>query len=323
MPTTIAAVLGSCLVASLAPGEPTGDAPVLGGPAVVEAETGPTLVRLGYDGRLERLDAPPEEAALELLELAPALQATVDAYLGERAAAWDAWVSANYTEILAARSASHGGGEEGRRVRQSQTRKLMQDSPLATMGTLAEGLEDVLPPDVHEEVVALSDAYRAALAEDQANDPTANRTPGAAPGGMREGAPGDASPRERGRRGNTDRRNAGGRMAAFRARIDEATTELRRALDRTLGQASADFEDLIREAGLSPEGEALVRKRVQEFRSNAAGAPGGAGAPGTARAARGQSGAFMGILNELGPEDRAGLIAALRARGAGMGKAPD
>ena len=308
----VASALVLCTTGSLAQEADPADA-FLGGPAIVEHDAGPTLVRVGYDGRLEKLELPPEEAALELLELEPALQASVDAYLGERSAAWDAWVTANYTDIVADRPAIQGGGDEGRRARQQRARLLLQDSPIATMGPLGEGLKAILPADVHAEVVALTTAYQQALAQDRASNPA-----GALPG-MQE-RPANRGGAERARPG---RAGGGERMARVRALTDEATIELRRALERTIGQASDEFEDLIRSAGLSPEGEALVRVRLAEARG-AANAEGrgveGESADGGEQS-RPMTGVFREVMRDLSDEDRRGLMRALQERrgNTGMG----
>lgn len=139
------------------------DAP-LAGPALAGAEREPSLVRVDYEGRVRRLEVPPEEAALELLGLDAGTLAAARRVLSERAAVLDRIVLENL-ELFPQFAAAEQAGD-----RLGQLRLFMEfvriTEPLRQRGMLDEELRTVLPEGVRARFERLvSDYWRAAAAE--------------------------------------------------------------------------------------------------------------------------------------------------------------
>jgi hypothetical protein len=92
----------------LAAGQPQSP---LAGPAVGVRAMRPTLVSYDMNGRLRRLEASPEVAAIGLLHLSPDAQTAVDRVAADHAAAIDRFVSENLLLLGQLDTASKAGGK--------------------------------------------------------------------------------------------------------------------------------------------------------------------------------------------------------------------
>lgn len=139
------------------------DAP-LAGPALAGAEREASLVRVDYQGRVRRLEVPPEEAALELLGLDAGTLAAARRVISERAAVMDRMVLENL-ELFPQFAAAEQAGD-----RLGQVRLFLEfvriTEPLRLRGTLGEELRAVLPEGARSRFDGLvNDYWRAAAAE--------------------------------------------------------------------------------------------------------------------------------------------------------------
>mgnify|MGYP005839972309 CR=1 FL=1 len=140
------------------------DAP-LAGPALAGAEREPSLVHVDYEGRVRRLDVPPEEAALELLGLDAGTLAAARRVISERAAVVDRIMLENidlFQRFAAAEQVSD---------RIEQLRLFLEfvrvTEPLRRRGTLGEELRAVLPEGARSRFDRLVNDYWRAVAADR------------------------------------------------------------------------------------------------------------------------------------------------------------
>ena len=91
--------LGMFAISAVAQDEP------LAGPQVEAEDRARALVARDFAGRVARLEVPPEEAALALLELDPVVREATDRVLADRAAALDRIVMANVKLLVRLQSA--------------------------------------------------------------------------------------------------------------------------------------------------------------------------------------------------------------------------
>ncbi len=138
---------------------------ILAGPKVASDAAGATLVQRDETGKVRRLDVPPAEAALELLELDDASRAKAQEILDERAAAIDSIVRENLQ--LLARLANAGKAKEKSDQRQLYRELAEKAEPLRARGPLADELASVLPQEKAEQLrTYVGQYYEAIAAED-------------------------------------------------------------------------------------------------------------------------------------------------------------
>ncbi|HYE02510.1 MAG TPA: hypothetical protein VD963_04670 [Phycisphaerales bacterium] len=231
-------MLGGAPIAGRQKTPPAGTPPapdVLRGPVVAERgrDSGPaSLVRRDFAGRLERPEGPAPEAALALLVLTPGEEARARAVLLERAAVVDRLVLDNLELLLRAQGLAEA--EPAARAR------LVVDlaeaaRPLTERGTMAQELERVLSAENGRRLRALVSEYVREAARERAT--------GAASGSAR---PTRAELRR-----------------ALAAEAAEAVgLEFRLGVERTIGAAGRQFEELLQDLALSPEQEGRVRQIV-------------------------------------------------------------
>jgi hypothetical protein len=225
-------ILIACLLAATASAPAQEDASLLAGPSVSE-EAPTTLVRLGYDGAIERPGVRIEEAALELLELDASARARVDEIVAERAAILDKAVIENIELLVEFQSAKSAGDE----LRQAALigRFVRSLAALEERGSLREELGRALGDDEKARFESLIDEYNQAILA-EARDAAKER---------------------------------GERFIQFRfvqiERLKVLGQEIKRSYDRQIGSRTEDFERLLAALALSPEREAEVRRVVTDF----------------------------------------------------------
>ncbi len=229
----IAAVGGASVAAERASAQ---DAP-LAGPALAGVERETSLVRVDYEGRVRRLEVPPEEAALELLGLDAGTLAAARRVISERAAVMDRIVLDNLDLFPQFAAAEQAGDKLG------QLRLFLEfvriTEPLRQRGTLGEELRAVLPEGVRARLDRLvSDYWRAVAAE---------RVPRA----KAEGA--------------TVRAGEAMRQERFEA----LGRELERSYARLSASESFFVEYLLRGLGLSEHQEKRIRAIIGEYDARA------------------------------------------------------
>ncbi|MCW5775000.1 MAG: hypothetical protein KIS87_00950 [Phycisphaeraceae bacterium] len=209
----------------------------LSGPPIADAAGERTLVRTDYQGRLHALDAPPEEAALELLDLDGRARDAVRRVIAERAAVLDRIVLDNldlFPQFAAARQAGDKLG---------QLRLFMEfvrvTEPLRHRGTLAEEVRAVLPLHARDRFDRLvSEYWRAAAADRVAHTRALGAT-------------------------------ITSREAMRQVRFETLGRELERSYARLSASESFFVEYLLRGLGLSEHQEERIRAIIGEYDARA------------------------------------------------------
>ncbi|MCL4740700.1 MAG: hypothetical protein KJZ54_00695 [Phycisphaerales bacterium] len=232
-----ARALGVAGVVAMAVGGVSAQDAPLAGPALAGGEREASLVRVDYEGRVRRLEVPPEEAALELLELDAETLAAARRVVSERAAVMDRIVLENL-ELFPQFAAAEQAGD-----RLGQVRLFLEfvrvTEPLRRRGSLGEELRAVLPERARARFDALvSDYWRAAAGERVARAKAEGATVRA----------GDAMRQER---------------------FDAFGRELERSYARLSASESFFVEYLLRGLGLSEHQEKRVRAIIGEYDARA------------------------------------------------------
>jgi hypothetical protein len=217
------------VVAAAAVGAWAQDAP-LAGPNVSEAARATSLVQRDYEGRVRRLEVPPEEAALALLALDDASREATQRVLAERAAILDRLVLDNLPLLIRLRSAGAAGD---RRAQAAIAAELfVKAEPLRARGSLRDQLAAALPEAQRPRFHALVDEYWDAVVAE--------------------------------RRALGDRQGRLGILAGERLRVlgEEVARSFARQLDR---RGEEEFERLLASLELRPDQEARVRRTAEEF----------------------------------------------------------
>lgn len=124
-----------------------------------------SLVRIGYTGRLQRLEVLPEHAALDLLPLTPAERSAVDEAVAGYTARFDALLARNIATINQLQAAA-GNPRQSLGPLMTILRQVRQ---LERDGTLAELIADALPTEpanLAERFESLVAEYNTALRND-------------------------------------------------------------------------------------------------------------------------------------------------------------
>lgn len=251
----------------------------LSGPGVKTDGSSATLVERNIDGSMRRLEIPPAEAALEQMTLTEGVRADIGAMLAERAALMDGIVSKNLEKIRALRD----GGEGGKPDRREQFRALREMfAPVLEEGPLEDRIADLLPEAQRDEFWGMIDEHRRAQARERAQHRIAERGLEAeflgepidepmlfddemAPG---EGlAPGDGPPEFREGRGGPlgDKDGEGRRMMM---QMGSLRHEIRRSVERVVGERQNHMQRLIEGLGLTGEQETRVRALFRSRRAS-------------------------------------------------------
>jgi hypothetical protein len=215
-------------------------AEVLSGPKVDETAGRSTLVEYDFQGRVERLETSPEEAALGMLKLDEATKKATAEILAERTAVLDKIVVENIPLLIRFQTAQKAGDK---RDLADLTKDLAAKlEPLRDKGKLKERLLVVLPEDQRSRFDTLVTGYWKAVL-DEARDDAAKQA------------------KEAGKRS--------GRLATTREALRKEIAlavgqEIKRSYERTIGQRAADFEKLLADLGLDPETERKVRGMVTD-----------------------------------------------------------
>ena len=222
-------VLSSSHTASIQP-EPA----VLEGPAIeTDARREATIVRWGYEGRLVRLDTTPEQAALELLDLAPTVRERVNTILAERMAIFDKTVIESLD--LISRFESAKALKNTKAMRETLGTFMGRLAPLVRRGPAAMELARAMPREQAKKFQAMVSQYHKAVLTDEK------------------------------RLAQRERRKFHPIEVALKARGDELGQEIERSIKRSAAMADAGFEMLLQSLDLDPEVEAMIRSRTLEF----------------------------------------------------------
>jgi hypothetical protein len=333
---TLLALSGTALAKPPAPpsppAAPAAREPSLGGPKVAEEATKPTLIQRELDGSIKRLDTSPPEAAVRLLKLDDPTRAKVNAILTEQSAAWDALIRTNLKDV--ARIAQEFADLRSGQASSKEPAKAPSSAPAPDNDSMTTPLA---PPDNQTTKPAAPRASRRATlgkAADLMRDlrELLAREPEAAPGTterprsltacgplatqlaavltpaqaadmnalVKEYA--DARAAELVTTSKSSPQPLTTAQANTRFMLESLGQDFRRAYDRVVGQASRDFDALIRELTLTPEQESKVRQIVGDSFQKSYG---------NASAAE-RSRIFTEVLQVLTPEQRTQLAKRLR-----------
>ncbi len=230
-PALVMLITGALCAGAGAGAQPEPDP--LAGPRVSEQAQAPTLVHRGYDGRLMALDAPPEVAALDLLDLSEEDWARVEAVLGERASAIDKVVIENVRTLVELQAATSTGDTQAQRRLLGTIVDELRD--LRRSGRLVDQIARAVPEDK-------ADAYRRLVRE-------------------RHMARFEELKIESEKDGSEDPDTA-----AFRRLIVEALgQEIKGSYERVVTQRIQDFSALLSRLDLDEQTEGVIRRMVEDF----------------------------------------------------------
>lgn len=325
---TLLALSGTALATKptppAAPPTPAPREPSLGGPKVTEQAARPTLIHRELDGSIKRLDTAPAEAAVRLLKLDDATRAKVDAILAEQSAAWDALIRTNLKDV--ARIAQEFADLRAGQAPSKEPAKAPSSAPApdndsmtaptapttprttrrAALGKAADLLRDLrellarepeAPPGTTERPRSLT--ARGPLATQLAAGLTAAQ---AADMNALIKEYTDARAAELVTASKSSPQPLTTAQASTRVMLESLGQDFRRAYDRVVGQASRDFDALIRELTLTPEQESRVRQIVGDSFQKSYG---------NATAAE-RSRIFTEVIQVLTPEQRTQLAKRIR-----------
>jgi Spy/CpxP family protein refolding chaperone len=224
----------------------------LGGPAVAPEANTRTLVKRDFNGTLERLEIPPEEAALELLNLSEQEKTDTRLILAERAAILDKVVGENLPLLIQANNARESGdAAAGTRYLRELSTHLRA---LTARGRLSDELVAVLSPENGQALRTLVRDYWMAVFEDAraaAQRAQASEMGGSAAGGDR------ASSREMMRR----------------ELLASLGAEIRRSYQRRIASRQGELDDLLSRLDLDDATEGEVRRLFADFAQQTLGNP--------------------------------------------------
>lgn len=218
------------------------DKGVLRGPRVSEGSRRATLISRDFDGKIKRLDIPPEEAALELIAIPAEYRKEIDRVLAERAAILDKIVAENLLKLVEASNASKSGDkDEARRI---YLELVEQAAPLRERGKLSDEIKDILPTDLAQQYERIRKEYwEAVLQEDIA----------VSQGGMDNPRTGEAG----------SARAAQPKTllaAALRKEVGLAIgAEIKRSYERQAAARADDLRKFVDALQLTPEQEGKIR----------------------------------------------------------------
>jgi hypothetical protein len=224
-----ASLLLVLLLSAPAPAQPpAGGDPVLGGPPVPE-EVARTLVGYNVSGRFQKVEGRPEEAALLLLNLDPAVREHTREVVAERDAELQRLLVDNIDTVKEIADAVLAG--DGASVQRLGKELYDRSDPTHARDPLLAPLEKVLPEDRHADLKRLVDDYWAAWVKAE--------------------------------------RRAGAKETEAQAQERLALTlfqeEIRRVYDRTLRPFRDRIARIFQVADPTPEQRAAIREAAVEF----------------------------------------------------------
>jgi len=234
MPRALGAVLTVAGLAGGAGAQPPGR-DVLRGPTVAQREKPATLIKRDMNGQLERPEARPEQAALELLGLTPEQRKNADAVLVARYAKVTTLLRENWDLFQKLQTARQAGAKA------EEIRPLMREFRPVAAPLLSPGLEEqvagALPEEKRAEFRRIVDEYKAVSAAE---------APARARGGRESASRAPAAPR-----------------AAERIEINLLLREMARALKGIVDERREHMDAFLRAVDATPEQEAKIREMTR------------------------------------------------------------
>lgn len=211
------------------PAETPPDGSFLAGPRVEREKPEPTLVERSFDGTVKRLDTDPAELAVLRIELTDRSRQAVETILLERKAVLDKIVTDNL-ELLSRFQGFESAEPDERRELRAELSRITR--PIRARGRLIDELEHALTADEYQQVRSMTREYWEALFAQETSD----------------------------QQGPQRARS----MIRFVSReaVRLAGQSIKASYERTIGQRSDDFEQLLTTLGLTPEQEGQIRKVV-------------------------------------------------------------
>lgn len=216
----------------------TGPEEVLSGPKVKETQAERSLIRRNFQGRVQRLDSSPAEAAVDLLSLDAETKAKVKAILDTRTSTLDRIVRENLELLLKFQNTPDRRGKLTLLREAKETFK-----PLEQKGTLQDQIIKVLPKDQADRYRELIQGYWDTLIADA----------------------------EQEARNGKDK--AGRVEIQAREVLLAFGTEIRRSYERQIASKTKALEEFLGKLGLSAEKEAKLRTLFAEFAERTKGKP--------------------------------------------------
>ncbi len=207
--------------------------PALGGPKVASSADRPTIVERDLGGKVKVLELSPPEAALMRLKVDDASREKVDRILAERAKLLDVLVRDNLRLLVELDGARQAGEQD--RVREGLRTLTEASEPLRRRGRLITELQAVLPKEQAEQLRTMIGEYMQARIEDERAAATVAGT------------------------------TFDGRKFLTEETLRVVGSEVRRSYERVVGQATADFDALLKELNLPPAKEAEFRNKVTDL----------------------------------------------------------
>lgn len=217
---------------SVAVGQQSQPQDPLAGPKVKETQEERSLIKRNFEGRVQRLDITPDEAAVELLSLDSDVQKRVRTVLDDYNATLDRLVTGNL-EMLVKFTSTPGRRERIELIREAK--EAFKD--LEAKGKLRERVSKELPKEQAERYESLIKGYWDVLIDDavqQASKEEKAKAPG---------------------RGEIAIREA---LVAF-------GQEIKRSYDRQIAAKTKELEEFLKKLDLSPEKETKIRNMFTEF----------------------------------------------------------
>lgn len=213
-----------------APAAEPGKDDVLSGPKVKETVAEKSLVKRNFQGRVQRLEANPAEAAIELLSLDATTAAKVKKVVDERTRILDRIVRENLELLL---KIQNTGDRRGKLALLRESREKFKE--LETRGRLQEEVAKVLPEDQAKRYEELIKGYWETLLADAEQEAGAGK---------------EKTPKAE---------------IAAREVLLAFGVEIRRSYERQIASKTKELEEFLGKLGLSAEKEAKIRNYFVEF----------------------------------------------------------
>jgi hypothetical protein len=231
----VSGVLSVSASAQDAPQTPADPPPadVLSGPKVKETQAERTLVKRDFRGRVQRLEAHPAEAAVELLIVDQPTKAKVSAVVDERTATLDRLVRDNLELLLKFQNTPD---RRGRLALLREAGALIKE--LDAKGTLEERIKPLLPKDQATRFDELIAGYWDTIVADA----------------QQEGRNGEGKPDAK-----TPSKTPGRTEILTREKLQAFGAEVKRSYERQIAAKTKELEAFLGKLGLSPEKETTIR----------------------------------------------------------------
>jgi len=214
------------------PAEPAPDP--LAGPTVKETKEERSLIRRNFEGRIQRLETLPDEAAVELLSLDEAVKARVRAVLDDYNKTLDRLVTGNL-DLLVKFTNTTGRRERFELVREAKT----AFADLESKGSLKERVAKELPKEQAERYETLVKGYWEVLIDDAVQQTA---------------------------RESKDREKSAGRgEIVIREGFLAFGQEVKRSYERQISAKTKELEAFLKKLDLSTEKETKIRNMFVDF----------------------------------------------------------